>query len=132
MIAQGIAGIPILSGEELRWLMWLFFTSLGIIYSLWYANRIKKNPRKSLSYDSDVYFRKDISASIHENVRFKFGHLLIIISLFASLGWIIWGALRAGYFIPQLATIFFILGVVSGIIGVMFKLNNMTIKTNNG
>lgn len=128
MIAQGIAGVPIMSGANLRWLMWLFFTGLGIFYTLIYARHVKKHPERSLSYDSDAYFRDDFKTTEKQHVKFNFGHFLVILSIFICLGWIVWGVLKANYFIPQLATIFFILGIVSGIIGIIFKLNNMTLN----
>lgn len=128
MIAQGIAGVPILSGSHYRWLMWVFFTILGVIFSLLYAKKIKKTPKKSLSYDSDTYFREDFKTSERKHVEFNTGRLLIVVAIFACLAWIVWGVLFAGYFIPQLATIFFILGLFAGVVGVIFKLNNMTIS----
>ena len=52
-IAQGIAGIPLYSGLEYRVLCWFVLTSLAIVFVLWYARRIKKNPEKSPVYRID-------------------------------------------------------------------------------
>ena len=41
-IAQGIAGIPVLSGSEFRFPMWLGFTLLGIVFTMRYAHRIQQ------------------------------------------------------------------------------------------
>ena len=61
-IAQGIAGIPLFSGLEYRVLCWFVLTSLAIVFVLWYARRIKKNPEKSPVYRIDQYWRERVMA----------------------------------------------------------------------
>ncbi|HOK21600.1 MAG TPA: AbgT family transporter [Bacteroidales bacterium] len=56
-IAQSIAGIPIFSGIEYRIFLWFLFTIIGIIFVLRYAKKVYKNPKLSLVYDSDEYWR---------------------------------------------------------------------------
>ncbi|MFA0349987.1 hypothetical protein AB4486_24145, partial [Vibrio sp. 10N.222.55.C6] len=55
-VAQGIAGVPVLSGASVRIALWVFFTALGIAFTMWYANSVKKDPSKSYSKAGDVYF----------------------------------------------------------------------------
>lgn len=126
-IAQGVSGVPVLSGSGYRIIMWIVFTLVGIIYTWRYANKIKKDPRTSLSYKSDQYFR-DQNQNTDLTVKFTFGHSLILFTLLAGIVWIIWGVTKKGYYIPEIATQFFTLGLVTGIIGVLFKLNNMKIN----
>ncbi len=57
-IAQGIAGLPLFSGIEYRTFCWIVINIVGIGYILWYANRVKKNPRRSLVYEEDEHWRK--------------------------------------------------------------------------
>jgi uncharacterized ion transporter superfamily protein YfcC len=57
-IAQGLAGLPIFSGLEYRTLCWIILTIITIAFTLWYANRVKKNPKKSFMYELDNYWRK--------------------------------------------------------------------------
>ena len=42
-IAQGIAGVPVLSGMTFRMIMWAAFTLAGMAFTMWYAQRIKKS-----------------------------------------------------------------------------------------
>ncbi|MEE0899945.1 MAG: YfcC family protein, partial [Bacteroidales bacterium] len=65
-IAQDIAGIKMFSGIEYRIVVWFIITFIGIAFVLWYANRIKKNPTKSIMYESDAYWRenKDSAAGL--------------------------------------------------------------------
>jgi len=57
-IAQGLAGIPIFSGLEYRVLCWLILTSIAIAFTLWYANKVRKNPKKSPMYEIDKYWHE--------------------------------------------------------------------------
>lgn len=57
-IAQGLAEIPLFSGFEYRIFAWFVLNFVGIAFILWYAKRIKRDPRKSLVYDEDAYWRK--------------------------------------------------------------------------
>lgn len=60
-IAQEIAGVPLFSGIQYRFIIWMVVNIVGISYVLIYANRIKKNPKKSIVYKEDEYWRKHIS-----------------------------------------------------------------------
>ncbi|SJZ75662.1 Uncharacterized membrane protein YfcC, ion transporter superfamily [Cetobacterium ceti] len=124
-IAQGVAGIPVLSGAMFRIVMWVFFTGFGVVYTMRYAKRVKENPQSSIAYESDAEFREDFNEDEQEEIPFKFGHKLVLLVLVLGMAWIIYGVVGFGYYIPEIATQFVIMGVVSGIIGVIFKLNNM-------
>lgn len=126
-IAQGVAGVPVFSGAPFRIAMWAFFTLLGIAYTWWYANKIRKQPTRSLSYQSDEYFREDFK-SRDLDVHFKTGHILVLFTVLAGIAWIIWGVVEHAYYIPEIASQFFTMGLVAGIIGVIFKLNNMRVN----
>lgn len=127
-VAQSIAGVPILSGAYFRIIMFLVFTTFGILYTMIYAKKIKKDPTKSLAYESDNYHRQNFNTEEIENNKFNIGHFLVILTLLIGIVWIIWGVNEYGYYIPEIAGIFFAMGIVSGIVGVLFKLNNMTIN----
>lgn len=57
-IAQGLSDLPLFSGIEYRFFCWVIITLTGIIYILWYAHKIKKNPKVSPVYEVDEYWRK--------------------------------------------------------------------------
>ena len=128
MIAQGIAGIPVFSGALFRWIMWLVFSSIGCVFIVLYSRRIKKNPLKSIAYSSDNFFRRHYQNQNITQQKFGIGHTLVLFTIFATIVWLIWGVTARGYFIPEIATQFFIMGIAAGIIGVLFKLNDMKIN----
>ena len=57
-IAQGIAEIPLFTGIGYRAVCWAMLTVVGIVFVLWYANKVKKNPQSSIMYEDDAYWRK--------------------------------------------------------------------------
>lgn len=129
-IAQGIAGVPVFSGAKFRIGLWVFFTLLGAAMTMLYASKIKKNPQYSVSYESDAFFRDDMeSKSAAGSVeKFGLGHILVLLTLLFGMIWVVWGVMKQGYYIPEIASQFFIMGIIAGVIGVIFKLNEMTVN----
>lgn len=127
-VAQGIAGVPVLSGATFRLIMWAVITTLSAGYMMVYAERIRKKPVLSTTHESDQYFRDRIATTTEEQKPFTLGHKLILLEMLAVLIWIIWGVTSKGYYIPEIASQFFVMGLVAGIIAVIFKLNDMGIN----
>ena len=126
-IAQGIAGIPVLSGAGFRLVCWVVVTGLGAAYTMVYAERIRKNPEKSVMYSSDNKFRAQLQED--DSARdFQVGHKLILLEMLLVLIWIVWGVMKKGYYIPEIASQFFVMGLVAGLTAVIFKLNNLGIN----
>ena len=127
-IAQGIAGIPVLSGTSFRLPMWFIVTALSAAYMMIYAEKIRKHPESSVVYESDKFFRDRMNETTEEEKEFKLGHKLILLEMLAVLVWIVWGVTQEGYYIPEIASQFFVMGFVSGVTAIIFKLNGMTIN----
>jgi len=127
-IAQGIAGIPVLSAASFRLAMWFIITGASAAYMMVYAEKIRKKPELSAVHEADEYFRTRIESTSAEEMKFTLGHKLILLEMLAVLIWIIWGVTKEGYYIPEIASQFFVMGFVAGVIAVIFKLNNMTVN----
>lgn len=127
-VAQGIAGVPVLSGAGFRLIMWFVITGLSAAYLSIYAERIRKNPLKSEVYESDDYFRHHIQKTAEEKKPFLLGHKLILLEMLAVLIWIVWGVTQKGYYIPEIASQFFVMGLAAGVLAVIFKLDDMGIN----
>lgn len=56
-IAQGIAGVPLFSGIGYRIFCWVIINVITIIFVLNYAKKVKKNPKLSIMYNDDVYWK---------------------------------------------------------------------------
>lgn len=127
-VAQGIAGVPVLSGATFRLIMWVTVTLASAAFMMVYAERIRKAPEKSVVYAGDAYFRNRMDAITDEEREFNLGHKLILLEMLAVLIWIIWGVTQKGFYIPEIASQFFVMGFVAGVIAIIFKLNGMTIN----
>ena len=117
-IAQGIADVPLFSGEKYRLLLWALFTTIGLVFTLRYAKKIKKQPKLSLSYSTDDFFRQKQTAI---NVVFGKADSAILLLFFAGIGWVIWGVTRYQYYIPEIASQFFALGIGVAAIAIIAK-----------
>ncbi|MCD9462326.1 hypothetical protein CJF25_04860 [Photobacterium phosphoreum] len=123
-IAQGIAGIPVLSGMEVRLPMWVGFTLMGVIFTMRYAAKIKRNPELSYSFKTDQFLREK-TADVKPS-QWNIGYTLVIATVAITTGWVVWGVVAHAWYIPEIASQFFTMGFIAGIIGVIFKLNDMT------
>ena len=128
-VAQGIAGIPVLSGASFRLALWVVVTLASAAYMMVYAERVRKNPSRSVMYQGDAYFRDRLNSVSEETREFNLGHKLILLEMLAVLIWIIWGVTQKGYYIPEIASQFFVMGFAAGVTAIIFKLNGMTINS---
>lgn len=116
-IAQGIADLPLLSGMPLRIFMWSVFTLFGMAFTVRYAGRTRVLPEAVAA------------AEVSPRPTLAVGDWLVLIALAATVAWIIWGVVSAGYYLPEIATQFVVLGIACAVIGRVFGLNGMTGNT---
>ncbi len=114
-IAQGIADVPILSGAPLRIVMWVVFTLVGMAITLWWARRVHARPELSPCFASDDHFRQQQSAQTSES-GFTGRDALALLIIVAGVTWVIWGVIAHQYFIPEIATQFFTMGLAIGLL----------------
>ena len=127
-VAQGIAGVPVLSGATFRLVMWVVVSLAADAFMMVYAERVRKNPQKSVVYAEDSHFRSRMNAVTEEEKEFTLGHKLILLEMLAVLIWIIWGVTQRGFYIPEIASQFFVMGFAAGVTAIIFHLNGMTIN----
>lgn len=85
-IAQDIAKLELYSGLEYRFVIWMVMNVVGIAYILRYANRVKKNPKRSIVYQEDEYWRKrsgeDTNITSNKSVAGTYGIFILLLSVF--------------------------------------------------
>lgn len=126
-VAQGIAGVPVLSGAGFRIAMWATFTLAIMTYSVIYARGIARNPHKSLNYVADSYWRGQL-ADVDTRKHFGFGSILILLTLVSGMVWVVYGVVEKQYYIPEIATQFFTMGLIIGVLATIFKIENMNLN----
>ncbi|PID91580.1 MAG: short-chain fatty acid transporter [Bacteroidetes bacterium] len=170
-IAQGLSSLPLFSGIEYRLFVWLVINAVGMAWVLRYARRIRKNPRSSPVYESDLYWRnkgssdpgllerkaspsawisyivllaamlvfayRDPLTSLRIGTRlYSFYYLPAVAVLFAlsspflllrsvhyyilnlllfTIVYLIIGVMAYGWFVKEIASLFFAMGIFSGI-----------------
>jgi uncharacterized ion transporter superfamily protein YfcC len=118
-IAQGIAEVPVFSGIGYRVISWAISTIVAILFLLWYVKRLSKNPKISPMYQEDEERRRNehFNEVYYDNNHFSLKHKLVLISFALSLVLLVIGVIEFHWYIEEIAGMFFIMGIVVGIIG---------------
>lgn len=117
-IAQGIADLPPLSGIEYRIVVWVILTATAIYFVLRYANKIKVNPKLSLTYEMDQKKRENLHTTEldkFEGIDPKHKRVLLIFLL--GLIVLVFGVIVYGWYIAEISAVFFATGIAVGIAG---------------
>lgn len=113
-VAQGIAELPLFSGIGLRIAVLIVMTSLTVCYVLWYADRIKKDPSKSLVADIDFgeFIIDEERMATKLTKERKLTLAILIIGILAM----IYGLVKLKWYINQIAAVFLGVAVASGLV----------------
>lgn len=113
-VGQAILGLPLFSGIEFRIVCWFILTAVACIYVLAYANKIKKDPSKS------IYGQKylDELSNKEEKVKEKLNirRVLILIAFFIAMFFQVYGTLKLSWYFPELSAVFLILMFFTGFV----------------
>jgi uncharacterized ion transporter superfamily protein YfcC len=107
-VAQGIAGLPLLSGAGLRLALWATCTLAAMAWMLRYAARHRDPAATGAAVD----------AAVPEAAPLAWADHAVFAAIALTVGWIVWGVTAGGYYIPEIATQFFALGLACGVIAV--------------
>lgn len=119
IIGQKIAGLPLLSGWQYRLISMIVVGAIGIGYVMRYASMVKKDPTKSLVYESDLELRKQLDLDNKTEYKLNFRQKLAgVIALVLFIIMII-GVFKWGWDLPQIGGIFMAMGIVSGLVSGM-------------
>lgn len=118
-IAQGIAEVPLFSGIGYRVICWVISTIVAILFMLYYVKKISKNPEASPTYAEDNVRRKNehFDHIYNNDNHFSLKHKLVLITFSLSLIMLVIGVIEFEWFIEEIAAMFFIMGILVGIIG---------------
>lgn len=113
-VAQGIAEVDYVSGWELRLGLFVCSITLTVGYLLWYGNRIKKDPSKSLLADLDD---DDGFAPSEKIPTFNKRHLIILITSIGIFIGVIMATLELHWWFNEMSGGFFLMGIIAAIVG---------------
>jgi len=92
-IAQGLASVPLFTGIEYRVFCWVIITIISIAFILWYARKVKRNPKSSIMYEEDEYWRSKGKSGEIEEIKYHTprsawvvgGIVLVILGIYSFL-----------------------------------------------
>ena len=117
-IASYAAGTSMNAGIGFRVVGLLVGTLITILYLMRYAQKIKKNPEKSLVYDQREQINEKFSAIDLDNIpEFTLRRKLALLAFVLTFAVMIWGIMVPGWWFEELSVLFMVSGVVIGIIG---------------
>ncbi len=107
VIAQGVAGVPVMSGAGFRIAMWLVFTAIFMAWVLWYASRHRD---------------KSFTAAVTIDHNFNQRHGLILLTFVLGMVWVVWGVTVHAYYLREIASQFLAIALVCAVIARVGKL----------
>lgn len=117
-VAQGIAGVPPLSGFGFRVGLWVCTTAITIAFVLWHAARVRRDPTKSPTFEIDARKRHE---GLHLDAdgadRLTARQTAVLVAFFVGMGVLVWGVLSFGWYITEIAALFVGLALVMAVVG---------------
>ncbi|WP_193063685.1 YfcC family protein [Oceanobacillus oncorhynchi] len=116
--AQQIAQLPLFSGLSLRLVLYVIIVGATIAYIIWYANRVKNDPQKSIL--SDNPFPKLEKKSMEDvDGKLTSTQLTVLLVLIAGIAIYVYGVFQLDWDINEMAGIFVALSVITALISKM-------------
>ncbi len=116
-IAQGIAELPMYSGMEYRFFVWVLSTVFMTAFVMRYAAKIKANPRLSPVYEIDQARKHSLHLDNASQISLTIYHKLVLIAFGLAMILLVFGVLKYHWYINEIAALFLGLGIVSGLLG---------------
>lgn len=115
-IAQQVAGVPMFSGIIYRVFCFVVFMTISIAYVWRYAHKVKKDPTKSILYgvkldQMESTMTREELMELRMTKRQVLSCFLFVLTIVALLV----GTLKYGWYIDEIATLFIIMMIVTGI-----------------
>lgn len=119
VIASNAAGIAFTNGLLFRLAGLVIATIITVIYIIRYAEKIKKNPEKSLIFSQKAEIE---SRFLHENKdvpEFTLRRKIMLTLFTAAFGVMIWGVSTQDWWFLEMTALFLVVGVIIGILSGM-------------
>ena len=115
-VAQDVAGVELYSGMEFRWVIFVAFEALAILYVMNYARRVKANPERSLVKGIHIDSVEMKSINSLDTVKMTLRQKLCLIEFFGVIAFLTYSVLELGWYVDEIAALFLMAMVIAGII----------------
>lgn len=117
-LAQRIAELPIYSGVGYRLIIYFVITLTTILYIIWYANKVKKDPQKSLLENTP--FPKEVGSNRNfEEGEFTVSQKLTLLVFLIGIGTYVYGVFQHGWSTNEMVGIFIMIAIATAIVSKM-------------
>lgn len=117
VIASDAAGVPFTQGMGLRLVILALCWLAAVVYVMRYAERVRRDPSKSLVYDRkdehEACFLRGYDPAASE---FTSLHKIVLALFAATFVIMVWGVLRADWWMGEMTGLFFASALVIGIV----------------
>lgn len=128
-VAQGISELPLFSGIYMRLGILCVMSAISIFYVLRYANKIKKDPSKSILVDVD--FSEFVIDEERMKTEFTTTRKLTLLALVVGVVVMSYGLIKLRWYINEIAAIFMAVTIAVGIIN-RLSMNDLAQRFVNG
>ena len=87
----------------------MLYTACAALFTWRYARAVRLGTRPRIG----VLAGADANAAV---AAFTAAHLMVLLAVLAGVGWVAWGVTMRGYYLPEIAALFFAVGIVIVII----------------
>lgn len=112
-IAQTFGDLPMFSGLAYRWIIFAVFYLVAVLLVMRYALKVKKDPTKSVLYGMD-YSAFQVERS--DDMPFTTRHKILMLGMVVTVGTIVFGSLKLGWYINEMSAVFIISGILSSLV----------------
>ncbi len=116
-IAHKIAGLPLYSGATYRIIVLFVTLTIGIVFVMRYARKVRNNPKSSPMFEMDKIIKEQVlgtSSDYSDSIGVR--QILAGISALCLFMLLIVGVFKWGWDMPEIGGVFVAIGVVAGII----------------
>lgn len=117
-VAQGIAELPLFSGLGYRIIWYVALLIVSLWYMLRYAKKIEGDPTASVLYghkDYELHGAEDDNTG--ELLEFTKTHMFVSLVVVVGFGIMLFGILKYGWYMTEIAGIFLAIGIIAGLVG---------------
>lgn len=111
-VAQGIAGLPIYSGLWYHVIVFVCFVVLLSIMLMVYAKKLEKDQSKSIMYEGDKVYLQNNHVDFASLPEFNTTRKIILVEVLATIGIMVFGIMKYGWYFQEISGIFLVMGVV--------------------
>lgn len=115
-VAQDVAGVDLYSGMWMRWVIFIVFELVTMVYLMRYASRVKADPTKSVLYGVDLDGVERKSLADLKDVKMTTRQKLCLALFFGTIGFLLYAVLNLGWYIDEISSLFLMAMVAAGIL----------------